>query len=65
VFEDVKEALIIPVIALGGKVRWKLLGKIYSVHGLWWVCGNYGVNSSDGVLERGWGTVETGDGVLA
>jgi hypothetical protein len=48
-FEDVKEALIIPVIAFGGKVHWKLLGKIYLVHGLWWVCGNDGVNSSDGV----------------
>jgi hypothetical protein len=48
VFEDVKEALIIPVIAFGGKVLWELCWKIY-----WYmacsVCGNNGVNSSDGV----------------
>jgi hypothetical protein len=33
VFEDVEEALIIPVIAFGEKVGWKLLGKVYLVHG--------------------------------
>jgi hypothetical protein len=33
-FEDVKKVLVIPVIAFGEKVRWKLRWKIYAVHGL-------------------------------